>query len=230
MTLQRDPDRENDALTEMLEVDFNARIKNVHTSMPGHIVDYDPATRRATVQPGLFLVLIGERPMRRPPILNVPVGHLAANGMVFHVPIKQGNAVHLVFSERGIGTWKRNMESEAIPDKGHYFDIADAIAYPVFGIPQGSPVTSDGFSLQTENGNTYLTVEDGEIVINGLDVTIQGERSRSTGGLRTSRSTGETLRSRGTPPSTDPQPPTLRQVRNQRQALAPTLTISLHFR
>ena len=182
MTLQRDPDRENDALTEMLEVDFNARIKNVHTSMPGHIVDYDPATRRATVQPGLFLVLIGERPMRRPPILNVPVGHLAANGMVFHVPIKPGNAVHLVFSERGIGTWKRNMESEAIPDKGHYFDIADAIAYPVFGIPQGSPVTSDGFSLQTEDGNTYLIVEDGEIVINGLDVTIQGGTITIDGG------------------------------------------------
>ena len=114
-------DRENDSLAELFQVQFEKRLKLLHTAMPGLIVSYNASEHRATVQPSFPLVLNGEIELRRPPIVNVPVVHFVGHGMIGHTPLRAGDPVWIMFSERGIGTWKNNVTREVMPDKGHFF-------------------------------------------------------------------------------------------------------------
>lgn len=157
----------------MMEIDSHKRRLFIHTSMPGHIVSYDAATRRARVQPALFIVLTDETPIRRPPILNVPVVQQSGHGMLGHTPLRAGDPVWLNFSERGITEWKKNVMAEVMPDKGHYFNEADAVAFPGFSASTTAPVIEDGFSFQTEDGVTHVTIKENEVVVEAQNVIIR---------------------------------------------------------
>lgn len=174
MTTVRDnSDRENDSLAELLEIDAAKRRLLLHTSMPGHIVSYDAATQRATVQPALMIVRKGERAVHRPPIVDAPVFHPAGGGFISHFPLIKGDPVWLVFSERGIQTWKQNIAGEAMPDRGHFFNEGDAVVF--HGLrPSASPEITDGISIQTDDGTTRITIQDGRVIVNAENVEIQG--------------------------------------------------------
>lgn len=103
-------------------------LADVHTSMPGTIVSYDPATRRAIVRPALSKQLADGRVLPAPQIVSVPVIFPTGGGAGMTYPLAPGDGVQLHFSERSLEAWHSG--GGAIPDDPRSFDLSDAIAVP----------------------------------------------------------------------------------------------------
>ena len=159
----------------------------LNTSMPGEVVRYDAANRRADVRGQLALILDDGTQIERPVISNVPVVFPVAAEFALLYPLEVGDSVLLVFSMRGLSRWKATHGMTA-PDTEGMLSQQDAIAIPGFG-PAGAHepdirITSDtdGLTVQRANGErvrfnagggiTILSA--GEITITGGDVTIAG--------------------------------------------------------
>ena len=157
----RDPDAHYESLNQWFDFAALEWAKTyLHTVMPGIVESYDAATKRATVQPAINLLLNDEAgtTMAKPAIQNVPVAQTSGGGFLIQVPLKKGDAVLLFFSERGMDKFKETFEV-ADPLPNAFFDVRDAIAMPGFGAMEVTPVTTTGLSIQTEDGETYFKME-----------------------------------------------------------------------
>ena len=52
----RDPDAREETLSQGVPFFGNMLLQRVHTSLPGIVIEYDPMTRRARVQPAVDLL------------------------------------------------------------------------------------------------------------------------------------------------------------------------------
>ena len=159
----------------------------INTAMPGEVVRYDAANRRADVRGQLAVVMDTGEQIDRPVISNVPVVFPVAAEFALLYPLEVGDSVLLVFSMRGLSRWKAT-HGMAAPDTEGMLSQQDAVAMPGFG-PAGAHmpdirITSDndGLTVQREDGErvrfnvgggiTILSA--GEVTITGGDVTIAG--------------------------------------------------------
>lgn len=147
---------------------IKAALLDVHTSLPGIIIDFDPSTRTATVQPAIQRVFVernGEpKPMNLPPCVDVPVYFPAGGGFEMTFPVAAGDHCLLAFSERCIDNWFASGGVEP-PDDYRQHDLSDAFAFVGFS-PQGSkqPVWMGGFELKSQSD--YLRMSAGRIDTN----------------------------------------------------------------
>ena len=163
------------------------RLLDVHTSLPGIVDHYDPATRRAKVVPALDLLLRDEQGTvtrrQRAMLTDVPVLHPAGGGYVVHVPLRRGDAVLLLFSERGIDRFKATFQRDA-PDMGPIHAEKDAVAVPGFGALELTPAGTTGLTVQSEDGEEYVRLQDGTITVRSAGtITLDGD-VRVTGTLQ----------------------------------------------
>ncbi len=155
-------------------------IKSLNACLPGIITSYDSTTRRATVQPALDTLTTDGRRVEPPPIANVPIVWPSGGGYTLVLPLRVGDPVLLVFSQRGLTKFKQSY-GRSIPDEDSLFDLRDAIAIPGFGPPPSNPITSvstTGITLQANDGASYITVEP------------DGIRIKTTGRVSLTDSTG----------------------------------------
>ena len=155
----RNPDSSYDQLEQALSFCFSQEAKNIHTSVPGVIQAYDPMTKRAEVQIALK-TLIGtpeeHEAHDRPVILDVPILHPSGGGYVIHLPLAAGDAVMLLFAERGIEKFKTTFEISE-PTMEAFFMERDAVAIPGFGAMEITPA-GDGLTIQTEDGAQFIHI------------------------------------------------------------------------
>ena len=162
--------------------------QHMHTGMPGLVESYNATTKRAVVQPVFMTRFRGTpadpdpAPVEKPPILNVPVKQTATGGYMMHQQINVGDVVWLAFSERGLDAFKAAWGSLAMPAKGAYFQMRDAMAIP-WGQEDIAPVSNEGIVFQSADGDTYIQIVDGavrivvgdtSIVLNGTTITASG--------------------------------------------------------
>ena len=159
---QRDPDVDYQRLDQALDFWLRQFLKQVHTSVPGIVRRYTDSSKRAEVQIALNLLIgrysAAERPEshERPTILDVPVLQPSAGGYVVHFPLRAGDAVMLLFSERGLDAFKQRY-AVSDPTPGAFFLERDAVAIPGFGARSISPAGS-GVTVQTEDGRQSVEV------------------------------------------------------------------------
>lgn len=119
------------SVAESLKLALHSRINEVNTSIPAIVLAVkDQGELRVDVQPVIRSQdLDREVEEELPPILNVPVmmPYASKGGLSF--PVSVGDGVLLIFSQRGIGTWKRGGDSGFYtPDTLNSHDMKDAIA------------------------------------------------------------------------------------------------------
>jgi len=103
-------------------------LSNVHTSLPGIIVSFDPILNKASVQPALNKKFdTGE--MTMPILENVPIIFPSSGNFSMTFPINVGDYVLLVFSERSLDLWK-SVGGQVTPNDPRKFSLSDAIAIP----------------------------------------------------------------------------------------------------
>ena len=169
----RHSDHRNESLSELVEFSWRQFIKRIHTVAPGIVREYDGPSRRARVQPAFKLTFTDDTPpMAKPPIVDVPVVTTSGGGFLVHCPLMAGDPVLLLFSERGLDHFKAAHEVSD-PAGPAMFAERDAIAVPGFGPTRITP--AEGLTMQTNDGETYISLTPGRVKIRASEIILQGD-------------------------------------------------------
>ena len=110
------------------------RLKDLHTSMPGIIQSFDPATQTASIQPTIKRVFITREgitekltPSNLPLLINVPVQFPRGGGFSLTFPVKKGDECLIMFAERAIDTWHK-FGGIREPNAKRFHSLSDATA------------------------------------------------------------------------------------------------------
>lgn len=146
-------------LAEVIRGAIESRLLDVHTSIPGKVVTYDPTTQTADVQPAVRRALSLEDGVEHedlPIIPNVPVGWMRGGGFSFQFPLVPGDHVWLVFSEAATGAWRESGDLSDPVDHARH-DLSYPIALPMCAPDSGALPAALGALLSVPAGGTlYL--------------------------------------------------------------------------
>ena len=125
-----------DSLVDTLDGWLQARLEELHTTMPGAIQSYDPVTRLATVVPSVRLRSLHGELLEIKPIPHVPVVWPGCQRFsVVPASLQAGDGVLLHFSEAAIGNWLQGAGTTDAEDETK-FTLHDCIAVPgLYQIP-----------------------------------------------------------------------------------------------
>lgn len=154
-------------ISNALDLLIQLALKEIYTSMPGIVVQYDRITRRAEIQPAIDTMLtnnMGSLP--KPPVADVPIITPTAGNYLMTLPMRQGDPVTMLFSQRGIGKFKQAYR-QSPPDDLVILGLRDAVAVPGFGPIEYQPAPDakeTSMVLQSLDGTRSIELGD-EIVI-----------------------------------------------------------------
>lgn len=138
---------------------------DVRTSIPGHVLSYDPATQLAQLQIGIQRLNLNGDTFTPPPIIRCPVLIYGGAGGVVEVEIQPGDECLIHFSMRCIDGW-RNQGGVAPLTRIERFREADAFAVLA---PRSAPnvitdYSNDGIRVRSLDGQRYVWLKnDGTI-------------------------------------------------------------------
>jgi hypothetical protein len=139
---------------------------NMNTCIPAQVESFDSLAGTVTAKPSIKRKYVkDEEVVEMPPVYNVPVVFPRANDAVITFPIKKGDTVLLVFSQRSLERWKLQGGTVEAGDPRHH-DLSDAIAIP--GIyPKVKPILGyDSDNLVVRHGLTSkITVKKDKVEI-----------------------------------------------------------------
>ena len=171
MTTSLNPDIDYTHLPGAFRFALRQLLKGVNTCLPGEVLTYDAGRQRASVRPAVSLLTTDGQTLVRPTVADVPVLFPSGGGFALTFPLMPGDPVLLVYSQRGIGGWKRNYR-QAPPDPESFFSERDAIAIPGFGPPGVEPsdrieVDSSGIIIKSAG---RVSIEAPSVLVNGVEL------------------------------------------------------------
>lgn len=162
--------------SKMLRGIFGEYLKdNMRTSVPGHVLSFDPDTQMAEVQIGLMLEdRLGSQQPRRP-IIHVPVQFWGAAGGTLECRVASNTEGVLFFSQECIDSWV-DQGGVAVKSEPRRFSINDAYFIPgVRSIPGAiSDFSNDGIRLRSNDGSAYFWIHDNKsLEIGGVSLSVK---------------------------------------------------------
>ncbi|WP_432777467.1 Gp138 family membrane-puncturing spike protein [Pseudomonas fortuita] len=158
--------RTREQFAKMLREIFGEYLKdNVRTSVPGHVLSFDPDTQLAEVQIGLMLEPRVGDPVPRRQIVRVPVQFWGGSGGTLECRIGEGVEGAIFFSQECIDSWV-DQGGVAAKSEPRRFSINDAYFVPgVRSVPGAiSGFANDGIRLRSVDGVTYAWLKDDKTV------------------------------------------------------------------
>lgn len=166
---EREYNQEELFLEQVLNIWFRAQLDDIHTILPGQIIEYSGHTRRtAKVQPSIKPRNVNNKILSTAPIENVPVIFPSGGNKKFNMlyPLNAGDGCLLFFCESSLGDWINKNHTANMPDNLiaksdslHKFAETDCICIPgLWSIP----------SVPTTQGNDtdfWLFFQDSSIQI-----------------------------------------------------------------
>jgi hypothetical protein len=156
----------------------------VHTAQPGtidKIVSANPPI--VNVQPNFMGLREGETEAKKKPVIpNVPLIFPVFGDYGITASLTVGTPVLLIAAERSIKSW---VEQGGTVDPGidRSFDLADCIAIP--GLPNKTvewDVPDDGIQIGTIDGETVVSIKDGEITTKTPNLSVVLDDELTVGG------------------------------------------------
>ncbi|WP_340052106.1 Gp138 family membrane-puncturing spike protein [Pseudomonas proteolytica] len=190
---------------------FREILKGVCTSLPGHVLTFDPVKQLAQVQPGVSRVDINGAEFTIRPIIEVPV-YFPGGDYCVEYQIDSGCEGDILFSQRCIDGWVQSGGVAANPI-GRFHNMQDAMFLPGFrSQPNVLPdFQNNGVRLRNKAGTQFVWLKndntismengsgsfkllaDGSFLINGLQITADGNVITAAGtNLNTHRHGGVT--------------------------------------
>lgn len=179
-----DPDRDDFALEDVLDVFLDARQDEIQTAMPGRVERYDASDQTASVAP-MVRRAVPNRAGRYsfealPTVHAVPVVWLRAGSWFLHMPLTRGDFVLLVVLERDASAWRQRGElSDPVDTRAHHLSHAVAIPglYPRSHDLGDTP--TDALVVGRDGGPTVRVQSDGTVVVDAGDVQLAGTSALS---------------------------------------------------
>lgn len=145
---------------------FRELMKGICTSVPCHVLTFDPVLQRAQVQIGVEVVATAGFTDRLPPIADVPVLFLGGTQYSMTHQISPGDEGMILFSQRCADGWKQTGGVATNP-LARFHDMHDAFFVPGFRpLPTCiSDFPNDGIRMQSRDGQHHVWIKsNGEIV------------------------------------------------------------------
>ena len=149
----------NDFTEDIFAQWLDAKMKAVHTDIPGEIQSYDESTKKATVKPLIKLRTNQDDILTIPPIDNVPVMMFIVKGFALDFPLEKGDGGLIIFAEEGIGDFL-NGKVEVTADDFSRFNLTDAIFLPGLWGFNNRPESRSKISIDSD-GNINVTAPTG---------------------------------------------------------------------
>lgn len=130
---------ETPTLAQVIKDAIEARLVDLHVSLPAKVVSYDPGTQKASVQALIKRTFVSGESVELPVLTDLPVAWPRAGKAWLHLPLKAGDFVQVVFSERSLDEWKPSGTSVAPKEKRKHH-LSDGWVVPG-GYPFGSPMS-----------------------------------------------------------------------------------------
>ncbi|MCK3654212.1 baseplate protein [Pasteurellaceae bacterium Macca] len=142
--------------------------KQIHTALPAKVVTFNPANQTVTLAVQIKQLLMDNQKVDIPPLVDVPVSYPRGGGFCVTFPLQAGDEGMVIFSERCIdGWWQSGHASEPLDIRFH--DLSDGMFIPgICSVPNAvKGFFTNGLSLQTLDGATFIRLEEGKITIQG---------------------------------------------------------------
>lgn len=184
---------------KLIRDSFREIMKGVCTSIPGHVLAFNPLTQMAQVQVGIERIDINGASFTVPPIIDVPVC-FPGDDFAIEYQIDPGCEGQISFSQRCIDGWIQAGGVAANPI-GRFHNMQDALFVPGFrsqpnvlpdfqnnGIrlrnragTQFAWLKNDG-SIAVENGAGHIRIAaSGVVTINGAVIGTDGDVTTASG-------------------------------------------------
>ncbi|WP_232108492.1 Gp138 family membrane-puncturing spike protein [Pseudomonas juntendi] len=154
--------RTREQFAKMMREIFGEYLKdNLRTSVPGHVLSFDPGTQLAEVQIGLMIEdRLGNSEPRRP-IVRVPVQFWGASGGTLECRVAEGVEGSIMFSQECIDSWV-DQGGVAVKSEPRRFSLNDAYFMPgVRSVPGAiTDFANNGIRLRNNSGSMYAWLKD----------------------------------------------------------------------
>lgn len=160
-----------DSISKMID----AKINEIHTTMPGKIVSYDAKTGLATVLPTMKFNMGDGTTVAYPQITGVPVLFPQSNGQQTTVayPVRAGDGCLIFAAEHSIEYWLYGQETETDLS----FDLTDAFC--IVGLFRTANTLVERAcnenAIIIANKDTELVVKKDEVIVNSAKVIFNGD-------------------------------------------------------
>jgi len=135
-------------LTDVLGNHTKSVLSSLYTVIPGIIEDYDATGPSATIKLSIRRVFSDGSSLPSVPIYKVPVCFPRSQDAAISWPLRSGDSVLVLFSQRSLDDWANGSDDTA-PLDPRTFDINDAIALPgIFPFSQGKACDSINLCIQ----------------------------------------------------------------------------------
>lgn len=160
-------------LTEAFKRAKLEAMKEVATSIPGHVIAFDPATQHAQIQIGVVRIDVKGTEFNPPPLIEVPVTFIGGAEYFQECEINPNDEGQVLFSQRCIDGWKTTGGIAQNPIL-RFHDYSDAVFIP--GTRSQPNVIIDhannGIRLRSKDGTRYVWLKnDGTIETTNGTVT-----------------------------------------------------------
>lgn len=125
-------------LDQIILMGVESRLLDLHTCLPGIVEKYNKTKNTIDVTPSLKRKYETGEIVNLPVIMNVPIAFPRGGNFSLTYPIKKGDSVILIFSERSLDVWKKS-GGIVDPQNPRKFNITDAFAIPG-GYPENNPI------------------------------------------------------------------------------------------
>ena len=151
--------------TQELKNIYHSNMQDVHTTVPGKILTFDPDKCEAKIQPIAKYRLPDDSTLDFPDLFHVPVFFMQSHDQTATIvyPVKPGDACVIFFSEQALDQWRTGAESKT----DLRFDLTNA--YAIVGMPsQPNPHVRrayDNESIIVQRESTFIELFDKRIEV-----------------------------------------------------------------
>ena len=145
--------------------------------LPAKVVKVDRTAGRVSVQPMIQMGDTGGNKITRAIVPNIPIMTMGAGGIFASFPVQVGDLGFVFAADRDTSLFNQSQGGMDWPntERLHQFGDGGFLPLKLFNFSIAGGVLSDGFSLQTDDGSTFVTLKAGEIQINATKVKIVGD-------------------------------------------------------
>lgn len=152
---------------------------NIRVAIPGIVESFNATTQTVTVQPAIREKIrnpdLTSTMAKLPLLVDVPIVLPRAGGFSLTLPVQKGDECLVVFADMCIDGWWSLGNVQNQPDKRRH-DLSDGFAVlGTWSQPRKiSNYDTTSARLQTDDGQTYISLKPGEIDLNATSVKING--------------------------------------------------------
>lgn len=122
------------SLTDAIKNALESTIADIHTGFPAVVQSFDPALQEADVVPVIKRrkreSTGGQRFKGLPLLPSVPVVYPSSIDSSLYFPLKKGDSVWVLVSERSVDGWRPQGNTQAVPSVARKFDLSDVYCLP----------------------------------------------------------------------------------------------------